>query len=83
MQDFRTPHKVQVLLHRAEHVDHLSGCHHLHLPPLPISTSSGTYLPTYLPKRYLPRQSEYNKIMINFAISLLFGFLPLVILQAS
>jgi len=27
-------------------------------------------------------QSEYNKIMINFAISLLLGFLPLVLLQA-
>jgi len=36
----------------------------------------------YLLFRSALLQSEYNKIMINFAISLLLGFLPLVILQA-
>ena len=59
--------------------------HHLVRFPNPLGDGgqAGTlyyhHPTTQFTKHHL--QSEYNKIMVNFALSLLLGFLPLVILQ--
>ena len=41
--------KVQVLLHRAQLVDHLLGGHHPCLPPLQIRTATGAPPPSKVP----------------------------------
>ena len=41
--------KVQVLLHRAQLVDHLLGRHHPRVPPLQIRTATGAPTPSKVP----------------------------------
>ena len=48
--------KVQVLLHRAQLVDHLLGGHHPRLPPLQIGTATGAPPPSKVPGAPPPSQ---------------------------
>ena len=81
--------EVQLLLHHPQHLHRLPHPHHHHLCCLQEGSAQvrlSWTIGNAQFKKYvygLMIRSDYNKMMLNFALSLLFAFLLLIIIQVE